>query len=99
MFAASRISLWDPVNKKSLVFAYKQLLPSSMKDVKEAGCNEALAVYQCFRTGACPCEKVLLGNLWKKSCYSRAAHPDLYLISLKLPGANEGWPGTWQYRG
>lgn len=37
MFAASRISLWDPVNKKSFVFAYKQLLPSSMKDVKEAG--------------------------------------------------------------
>lgn len=37
MFAASRISLWDPVNKKSLVVAYKQLLPSSVKGVKEAG--------------------------------------------------------------
>lgn len=32
MFAASRISLWDPINKKSLVVAHKQLLPSSMPE-------------------------------------------------------------------
>lgn len=36
MFAASRISLWDPISKKSLVVAHKQLLPSSMPEVHRA---------------------------------------------------------------